>query len=110
MQAGSLNLILNVEVAAEYRTSTGAVSTEWSPLFTLRAATESQAGREFAAAKAINAEITEVFRCRWHPGITSKMRVKHGDRTLDITAVINVENRSREMLLHCVEGSRKGSA
>lgn len=110
MRAGRLNLVLDIEAAEEEtRSATGAVSMSWVPFCQLRAMAESQSGREFQNAKALNAETNAVFRARYYPGITPKMRARVGTMLFDITAVINVEMRGREMLLYCVEGKRKGS-
>jgi len=56
-------------------------------------------GREYWSARQINAEIKGKVKIRYIPGITSKMRVKFGDRILDINAVINVEEKNKEIVL-----------
>jgi SPP1 family predicted phage head-tail adaptor len=103
MQAGRLTLLLTIERAEESRTPMGGVSQEWVEFAKVRAMAEQQKGREFEVARSRYAEVTEVFRFRWHPGITPKMRAKLGERVFNITAVINVEERNRETLLYCTE-------
>ncbi|WP_419767245.1 phage head closure protein [Arcobacter sp.] len=42
-------------------------------------------------------ESTHKIKCRYIPGIDTKMSIKYGDRTFDIISVINVGERSKEL-------------
>jgi len=56
----------------------------WVDFDTVWAAVEPIRGREYFAAAAVNAESTIRVRIRYRKGITSDMRVKYGDRLLEI--------------------------
>ena len=65
---------------------------------------ESSAGRERFASQSVLAEITHRVVIRYLDGVTPKLRVKHGDRYLDIVSVsIDPEEVQRWMVLDCRE-------
>ena len=73
----------------------------------VRARVEPLAGREFWQAQGVESQHTHKVKLRWIPGVTESHRfVVAGpgeERALDITAVIDVENRGRVLLLMCSE-------
>lgn len=75
----------------------------WGDVATLWAAVEPLRGREFFAAKELNADITLRIRVRYRDGITPKMRLVDGDHIYLIQAVINPEMRGIELQLMCQE-------
>ena len=60
-------------------------------------------GREFWAAKELQAEVSTRIRIRYLDGITPKMQVMDGSRLYWIEAVIDPEMRHIEMQLMCKE-------
>ena len=62
-----------------------------------------QGGREYYQAKQVQAEMTHLLKIRYLSGVTSEMRALFGTRELHILDVVNVDERSREMLLTCKE-------
>ncbi|MGQ0516567.1 phage head closure protein, partial [Bacillus sp. D-CC] len=50
-------------------------------------------GREFWQAASVNAENTIRVEIRYRKGITSEMRILYGERILEITNVIDVEEK-----------------
>jgi len=73
----------------------------------VRARVEPLSGREFWQAQEIEAQHTHRVKMRWIPGVTEAHRFvvegQGGDRALNITAVIDVEDRGRVLLLMCSE-------
>jgi SPP1 family predicted phage head-tail adaptor len=61
-------------------------------------------GAERIQGNQINATVTHNVRTRYMPGVTPKMRILYGSRTLQITNVQNIDERDRELELACVEG------
>lgn len=103
MKAGQLRHLITIEQPTETRDSMGGTITVWVPFATLWAAVEPISGREYFAADKVNAEESHRIRIRHYPGITSKMRAKWNDRTFNIRAVLNIQERNREIHLMCLE-------
>jgi len=73
----------------------------WLTVGIVWAAVEPQAGREFVAAGALQAELIVKVRIRYLAGITSADRVTHDGRTYNITAVVDYRSEKRELVLMC---------
>lgn len=116
MKGGSLRDYITIQARAETRN--GAGETEWT--FTdwqsMWASIEPLSGREFLQASQIGSNLSAKIRIRYFPGVTAKMRVKHaysfGATSFldyyDIEAVININERFREIHLMCVKRESEG--
>lgn len=58
-------------------------------------------GREYFAAKQVNAEIEAKIKMRYRSDVTAKMRFVHNSDEYYIDSVINVGERNRELQLMC---------
>lgn len=105
MRAGDLRHRVTIQAPAEGRDSMGAVTSTWGDVATVWAAVEPLSGREYLAAGQMQHQVTTRIRMRYRDGITTKMRVKHGESYYDIQGVINIDGRNRELHLMCVERS-----
>lgn len=76
---------------------------EWQDVATVWAAVEPLRGREYFEAHQVQAEVTTRIRIRYRPGIRPDMRVLYGGRVFNITAIIDPEERHRELQLMCRE-------
>lgn len=103
MQAGRLRHRIQIKTPVEARNSYGERIVTWSTLATVWASVEPLRGREFLDAEQVQAEISHRVRMRYYPGILPNYRVVFGGRVLEIQAVINVNERNREMQLMCKE-------
>jgi len=85
--------------------TTGAPAATWASITNPNewAAVEPLTGREYHEARARNSEVDHRIRIRYRSGITTKNSVLWGTRRFDIQAVLNVEERSRELHLMCKE-------
>jgi len=102
MSAGDLTQRVTLQRAATVQDeNTGEISEAWGTLATVWAAVEPQAGREFVAAGALQAELIVKVRIRYLAGITSADRVLHDGRTYNITAVVDYRTQKRELVLMC---------
>lgn len=77
---------------------------EWQDVSTFWAKIEDLTGREYFAAQQVpTSQVSTRVRIRWRPDIKPEMRVVHGDRVLDIKAVLDRDGRRRELQLMCQE-------
>ena len=75
----------------------------WTDLATVWAAIEPISGREFFAAQQVQSEVSHRITIRYYAGLTTKDRVKFGERLFDIRAVLDRDERHVEMQLMCTE-------
>ena len=108
MKACYLRQTLVIQSRVETQGTTGEVTWTWATFKTVRGGVEPIKGQEYFAAKQLQASTTTRIRMRYLDGITTKMRVKHGDRYYAIEAIIDVHSKHREMQLMCVEREADG--
>ena len=101
MTPGALNQRVLIERFTSEQDELGQMIDTWTPLATVWAAVEPQAGREFIAAGAAQSELTTKVRIRYRPGITSGDRVTHDGRTYNIQSVVDYRSQRRELVLMC---------
>ena len=59
-------------------------------------------GNEFFSALTTENKVEVKFNMRYVPGITSEMRIKHGDEVYEIIGQpVNVKGLNRELLCYC---------
>lgn len=76
----------------------------WADTYTsVPAAVEPLHGKEYWEAQKISAEVTVRITIRYRSGILPTMRVKWGDRIFRINAVLNINERNRELQLMTTE-------
>lgn len=103
MEAGKLRHVVNIQADQGIQNDVGEHIPSWVTTITTRAAVEPIAGREFFDAQQRQAEITHRVRLRYRTGIEPTMRLLYRSRVLMIEAVIDVEERRRELHLMCRE-------
>lgn len=101
MKAGQLDQRITVDRLEQGFDEIGQPFTSWAPLFTVWAAVEPLAGREYIAAAAAQSEVTTRIRLRFRPGVTSADRVSHEGREYNIVSVIDYKSANRELVLMC---------
>jgi SPP1 family predicted phage head-tail adaptor len=60
-------------------------------------------GQLLISAQAIKAEITHKVTCRYAPNLTHDMRILFGTRMFYIIAIINFQERNKELQIMCKE-------
>jgi SPP1 family predicted phage head-tail adaptor len=82
----------------------------WTPLMTLSAMIRNTGGREVTNARQIKAELTHKVHTRYlgqmlKPGeyLTPQWRLIYDGRALNITTVVDVDERHRELIIDCQE-------
>lgn len=101
MKAGQLDQRVTVERLEQGQDEIGQPYSTWTPVVTLWAAVEPQAGREFVAAGAAQSQLTTKIRIRYRPGIQSDDRVIHNGKAMNIQSVIDYRSQRRELVLMC---------
>ena len=103
MQIGKLRHKITIEDVTETINDIGEIVEEWEEFATVWAEILPLRGREYWASKQTTSEITGKIRIRYLADITSKMRVKFGERIFDIEAVLNTDERKIETILSVSE-------
>ena len=93
---------VTIEEATETN-SYGDVTRTWSTFKKRWASIRPLTGRERWAAMRAEANVSHCITIRYTEGVTSKMRITYNDRTFEIGAVTNVNERGRVMYLLCTE-------
>lgn len=75
----------------------------WVDFVTLWSALEPLSGRRLWEAKQAFADCSGIIHTRYYPGITSAMRAKFGTRIFQIQAIINNDERNRELIIYVKE-------
>jgi SPP1 family predicted phage head-tail adaptor len=78
-------------------------SETWVDVTTVWAAIEPLSGREYFAAKQVNAEVSVRITIRYRKGVTPDMRVVFGNRTFEVLSVIDPKERRESLILMCRE-------
>lgn len=103
MRVGKLRHLVTIQQPVEASNEYGEPETSWLIYAQVQASIEPLQGREFLASAGVRSEVTTRIRMRYVEGVTTKMRVLFGDRAFDISAVINVDERGRELQLMVVD-------
>lgn len=105
MQAGRLRHRVELQRATDAIDAYGEQTPTWRTLATVWAAVEPISGREYFLANQVNSEISARITLRHVPGVTltPKDRVKWGARLFDVQAVIDRDERHRELQLLVIE-------
>jgi len=90
------------------RDTHGQATQSWTTFATVQGAVEPLQGREFFAADQTNAETSVRIRIRYLSGITQAMRVSFNSKLYNIEAIINPQEKDRELQLMCSEGVNSG--
>lgn len=102
MNAGRLRFRVDIQKPVETQNTYGEPEVVWSDVATgIWAGIEPLKGREFFAAKQVNAEIEALVIMRYRSDIKAKYRIMHGTNEYYIDTVINVDERNRELQLMC---------
>ena len=99
MDAGESNQRVTIQAATiAYGDYNQPIET-WTDLFTDWAKIMTTGGGEFYAAQKVNAQTTALFDMRFTRRITSRNRIKHGNRIYEILGEPNDVNAAHERIL-----------
>ena len=104
MEAGRLRHRVTIQEKVVTRDTFGEEVITWTDVATVWGSVEPMRGREFMEGRQVEAEVSTRIRIRYFPdGVEPEDRVSYDGRVFDILAVIEVEERHREMQLMCRE-------
>lgn len=99
IRAGELNQRVTIQAATESRNALGETTLSWSDYTTRWASVEGISSRESLFNGRQETNITHRVRLRWVDGLTQKMRIIWRGRTLEITSLLEHNNRSEHELI-----------
>ena len=99
MRSGRLNRRVTIQALSISKDQFNADIESWVDVTTVWAQIEPLRGREYWQAKQVVGEVTGRITIRYQQGIDEKMRIVYGDKTYNILAVINPEERNRTLQL-----------
>lgn len=102
-EVGELRSRVTFQVANEIDDGYGGKQVEWADRFNAWAYIEPLSGREYFDAMQTQTEISHRVIVRYRNDITPDMRIKYGDRILEIEAVIDIGNQHRFLEILCRE-------
>lgn len=76
---------------------------QWDDVITVKAGIYPVSGKDYISAVQVNSEITHKVNLRYVPGLSADMRVKFGTRLFTIVAIMNFQEKDRELQLVCKE-------
>ena len=99
MRNGKLrHLIVIQELDLTQNATTGDMVKEWTDCFHVWASIEPLSAREFIAAQAAQSEVSARVTIRYQAGISSEMRIKHGDVVYKIAGIMPDAKSGKEYL------------
>ena len=101
--AGSYRHPITFQKQAETENDYGEKVPTWDDFITVKAGIYPVSGKDYISAVEINSEITHKINLRYVPGISADMRVKFGTRIFTVIAVLNFQERDKELQLVCKE-------
>jgi SPP1 family predicted phage head-tail adaptor len=105
MRAGQLRKLVTIQSQGTGQTDTGAPDSTWTDeVQDVPCAVLPQDGREFIAAQQVDQEITHIVIMRWLAGFSAvRHRLVLEGRILNVLAVLDIEERHRELRVKCKE-------
>ena len=113
MQAGLLRKRIVLQSRPAPLDSSGSTSNVWTDVATVWGDLKPMSGRNLMAAQAVKSELSHEITLRYRPEfanpiLASEMRVVYSGRYFNIHAVLNRDERNREITLMAFEGANNG--
>lgn len=103
MRAGLLRHKLIIERPVDARGELGEALIEWHPYPAVWGSVEPLSGRELMRYDRTMGELSHRITIRYLPALTTKMRIRFGERLFGITSIINKEERNISLEIMCQE-------
>jgi len=103
VRIGALRKRITIQEIASTKDGLSGVVEAWADWQTVWASIDPLRGDEYFAAKQFNVELTHKITIRYRSGLTPTMRVLYGARVFSISAILNPDERNRELVLMCTE-------
>lgn len=103
MRAGQLRHRISIQTPVTAKNTRGGEVTTWSTVATVWADVRTQTGRETVANDQTQPTASHVVTMRHRANVTAQQRIVWGDRVFSINAVLEPDNRMRQLQLLCQE-------
>ena len=103
INAGELNKQITLQVPTVARDDFNQPIITWADSATVWAGIITTGSREYYAAQKLYAETSAVFKIRYRSNMSTKMRIKYGNRYFAILGIADPEEQHIELLLSCKE-------
>lgn len=103
VRIGRLKDRVRLERLGETLAASGQPTSQWAMVTEAWAGIEPISGRERIAGDQVMSDLTHRVMMRYRAGVTPKMRLVNGTRTLEIVSVIDRDNRHEQLELLCTE-------
>lgn len=103
MNIGKLRHRVTIQNKVTLPDGYGGVTSTWQDVATVWASVEPLNGRELYAAQQVKTELSHRVRIRYMSGIKPEMRIAFDNRTFEIEAIIDPEERHESLELLCSE-------
>ncbi len=99
----ALNHRIEIQEPVTVTDSFGERIPNWLTVFRAWASLEPVAGRKYFADQGLHSDTTHAINTPYFSGVTTKMRVKYGERTFVILQASNVGERNRQLFIQAKE-------
>lgn len=101
--AGSYRHPITIQKQSNTENDYGEKIPTWDDVITVKAGIYPVSGKDYISAVEVNSEITHKVNLRYVPDITADMRIKFGSRIFTIIAIMNFQERGKELQAVCKE-------
>ena len=113
MRAGDLRKRIQLQRRSSAQDSYGQQLTTWSTILTTWARIESVSGAQLERARSIYNQTSHQVTVRWRQTfsdirVVGSYRITYAGRIFDVGASLNTDERNREVVLYCSEGTNEG--
>lgn len=102
MRAGELRQRITLQEKCAAQNAFGDETITWADAATVWAKVETVSADEFVAQQQFGAALTHKITIRWRANVIPTMQVVWGDRTLEVTGIVD-DNVKRQLTLLCSE-------
>ncbi len=103
MKAGQLRHRIVIEQPTQTKNAIDEVVLTWSTFCTVWAAIEPAIGQSYYAANQLESKVDGRVRIRYRDDLEPTMRIKFGDRILNIVSIVHPQENRRELHLMYTE-------
>lgn len=103
MEVGRFNQRIELQAPTSTADAMGGCVTTYATAATVWAQVEPLTGRELEASQASYTEVDLKVIMRYYSGLSTQYRVKHGAKTYQIVAVLNLQSGKKDLKLLCKE-------
>ena len=103
MRAGQLRHRVIIQSVSDAASAFGDISQSWSTLATVWGKVEPLSAQEAFSAQQTKTRVSHKVTMRYRSDVTTKNRLSYDSRVLNITSILNEDERNKTLTLLCVE-------